>query len=363
MFKKIILVTFVFSSLLFSKVEEIDFMLKEVASDLGVVWGMTYIDKNRVLFTQKDSKIGILDLKSKKVKYLKNTPNVYYKGQGGLLDVKKSPNFLEDRIIYFTYVKKIKNQGVTTLAKAKLINDELVQWKDLLVTKSQSDTTRHFGSRIAFDDNGHIFFTIGDRGVRQKAQELTNHAGTVLRLNLDGTIPNDNPYVNNPKALDEIYTYGNRNIQGIFYDKKTSRLWAIEHGPRGGDEINLIQKAKNYGWPTISYGKEYWAPLSVGEGTHKIGMEQPRKYYIPSIAPSSLIVYSGKLFKKLEGKLLIGALKLTHINIITMNDEGKFLKEDRILSKLNQRVRNIVESPLGEILFSTDSGKIYLLKK
>ncbi len=363
MIKKIALTLVLLPFLMFANIDTFNYKVENLVSNLGKVWGMVVLDKDKILFTEKNGKIGILTLSSRKIDYLNNTPIVYYKGQGGLLDVQKSPNFDKDKSLYFTYVKELMGKGVTTLAKAKFIDNKLQDWQDLLVTKSSSDTSRHFGSRITFDEEGHLYFTVGDRGVRPNAQDLTNHAGTVIRLNLDGTIPKDNPFLENSQALDEIYSYGHRNIQGIFYDKKTKRLWAIEHGPRGGDEINLIEKGKNYGWPVISYGKEYWSPLAVGEGTHKAGMEQPIKFYSPSIAPSSLIIYSGKLFKELEGKFLIGSLKLTHLNIITMNKNAKSVDEQRILENLYERIRTVLELKDGRILFSTDSGKIYLLRR
>ncbi|UTJ05520.1 PQQ-dependent sugar dehydrogenase [Arcobacter roscoffensis] len=335
---------------------------QEIVSNLGVIWGMDFLDENRLILTQKNGKVFVLDLRTKALQEIKNIPKVFYKGQGGLLDIKVSPNYKKDSWIYFTYSKNINNQGATTLARAKLENNSFVKHEDLLITKSNTSTTRHFGSRITFDEKGHLFFSVGDRGVRDTAQNLSNHAGTIIRLNLDGSIPKDNPFVNDKNALDEIYSYGHRNPQGIFYDKKRGTFWAIEHGPRGGDEVNLIQGGANYGWPVISYGKEYWGPLDVGEGTHKKGMLQPIKYYVPSISPSSLIVYNGNVYKELKGKLLAGALKLTHINILTVDSKNNILKETRILENLNERIRNIVQSPNGLIYFSTDSGKILLLK-
>ncbi len=333
---------------------------EKLATNLGVVWGMTFVSENKLLFTIKSGEIGILNLDTKEIKYLKNSLDLFYNGQGGLLDVKASPNFNFDRTLYFTYVKEIKDKGVTTLAKAKLKDEQLYEFEDVLVTKTESNTTRHFGSRITFDENGHLFFSVGDRGVRPKAQELSNHAGTIIRLNLDGTIPRDNPFVNKKSALPEIYSYGHRNPQGIFYDKTTNHLWSIEHGPRGGDEINLIEKGLNYGWPVISYGKEYWNSLSVGESTHKKGMQQPVKYYVPSIAPSSLIVYRGLEFPKWNGNILSGALKLRHINRVVL-DNNKVVEEQRLLEDLKERIRNIIQSSSGVLFISTDRGNIYKL--
>ena len=227
--------------------------------------------------------------------------------------------------------------------------------------RSKTDTTRHYGSRITFDDENHIYFSVGDRGVRPNAQNLSNHAGSILRLNLDGSIPKDNPFVNKKNILPEIYSYGHRNPQGLFYDKISKTLFSIEHGPRGGDEINIIKKGLNYGWPVISYGKEYWNPFPVGVGTHKEGMEQPIQVYIPSIAPSSLIVYRGKMFEKWDGNILSGALKLTHVNRIVVNKKNKVIKENRILENLNERIRDIIQDKKGKIYISTDSGNIYSL--
>ena len=335
--------------------------IQKIAQGLEIPWAMTFINSNEILFTQRNGHFGILNTITKKITNIKSKLRVKHGGQGGLLDVAVSPSFKSNGLIYFTYVKEVNGLGVTALAIAKLYENRLIHKKDLLVTQSSSNTNRHFGSRITFDEEGHLFFGIGDRGVRVNAQDLTNHAGTILRLNLDGTVPLDNPFINNKNVKPEIYSYGHRNPQGLFYDKKRKKLYSIEHGPRGGDEINLIIKGANYGWPVISYGKEYYAPISVGEGTHKKGMIQPLKVYIPSIAPSSLIVYSGAKFPRWKGDLLSGALKLRHINRIKLDDDGKVLFEKRLLSSLNKRIRAIVESPKGDIYFSTDDGEIYLL--
>lgn len=337
--------------------------LEKIASNLGIVWGMSFINDEKLVFTLKNGKIGVLDLKTKEVRYMQNTPDVLYNGQGGLLDVQASPNFKKNKTLYFTYVKEIKNVGLTTLAKAVLKDGDLYNWEDLLISKSSSNTSRHFGSRITFDEKGYVYFSIGDRGVRLKAQELSNHAGTIVRLKLDGTIPKDNPFINKKGTLPEIYSYGHRNPQGLFYDKKTKRIWSIEHGPRGGDEINLIQKGLNYGWPIISYGKEYWNPFPVGESTHKEGMQQPIMYYDPSIAPSSLIVYNGEEFPSLNGKLLSGALKLRHLNVVTIDKNLKVINEQRLLKNLEERIRNVIQSSSGVLFISTDSGNIYKLTK
>lgn len=360
----IILPVLLFSQTIQFKSEDTNITVEKIASNLGVVWGMTFISDNELLFTVKTGKIALLNIKTKEIKNISNisnTQNLNYTGQGGLLDVQKSPNFSKDNELFFTYVKEIKGKSTTVLAKAKLQNNKLINWNDLFISQAFSDTSRHFGSRITFDEEGHLYFSIGDRGVRENSQNLSNHAGSIIRLNLDGSIPSDNPFINKKDALPEIYTYGHRNPQGLFYDKTSKNLWSIEHGPRGGDEINLIEKGKNYGWPIISYGKEYWNDFAVGESTAKEGMQQPIKYYIPSIAPSSLMVYNGDLFKKYKGNIFSGALKLTHLNRIVLDKSNNVIKEERLLENLNERIRNVIQSSDGKIYISSDSGNIYML--
>jgi glucose/arabinose dehydrogenase len=201
-----------------------------------------------------------------------------------------------------------------------------------------------------------VFFSVGDRGKRANAQDLKNHAGSILRLNMDGSVPADNPYVRHGNIKPEIWSFGHRNPQGLFFDQKTGFLWSNEHGPRGGDEINLIRVGANYGWPIVSHGKEYWAPLSVGEATSKEGMEDPAKVYIPSIAPSSLLIYRGQLFKDWEGDFLSTALALRHLNNVRLQSGEVF--ETRFLEDLNERMRDVIEMQDGSLMISTDSGRI-----
>jgi len=341
------------------KSEGMELKVEKIIDGLGVPWGMAFISENKLLVTERSGSVLLINLETTKKIALKNVPEVMHDGQGGLLDIALSPDYKKNGWIYFTYVKNDDGEGITVLARAKLKQNSFIQWQDLLLTKSRTAESYHFGSRIAFDDKGHVYFAIGDRGVRPNAQNLTNHAGSILRLNLDGSIPKDNPFINNKSALPEIWSYGHRNPQGLSYDFNNKRLWEIEHGPRGGDEINLINPAANYGWPEISHGKEYWGPFAVGEGTHRDDVEQPVKVYIPSIAPGSLMIYSGDVFPKWKGNLFSGALKLRHINRIVLNTKGKEIKEERLLLALDERIRALAQSSQGWIYFSTDSGKIY----
>ncbi|WP_158140862.1 PQQ-dependent sugar dehydrogenase [Vibrio furnissii] len=332
---------------------------EKVMSGLLVPWGMSFVSNDQLLVTERNGDIVLVDLKTQTKTTLLHVASVAANGQGGLLDVALSPH--DPTVFYFTYSKQHDSGVDTTLAMASWDGKTVTAWRDVLITVSNSTTTRHFGSRIAFDAT-HLYFTIGDRGMRPNGQDRRTHAGSVLRLNLDGTTPDDNPFAGNPNAQAQIWSYGHRNPQGLYYDAPSQTLWEIEHGPRGGDEINLIRKGANYGWATTSYGKEYWGPVSVGDSEEADGIDSPRKVYIPSIAPSGLLLYRGQRYPQLNGKLLTGALKLTHINVITLDDNQSAIEETRLLESLNERIRDIRRSPDDWIYFSTDSGNIYRLK-
>ena len=347
--------------------EKANFALEEIIDGLGIPWGMAFISDSQLLITEREGNVKLLDLQSKALSPVQGAPEVMAEGQAGLLDIAVPPDFSSGDWIYFTYVRDKDDEGVTVLARAKLMSNtpgsnELVQWQDLLETRSASDTGRHFGSRIVFDENGYVYFGVGDRGERPNSQDLTNHAGSVMRLHRDGRVPKDNPFKQRKDVQPEIWSYGHRNPQGMAYDYDNKRLWLIEHGPRGGDEINLVLPGRNYGWPVISYGKEYWGPLDVGEGTHRAGMEQPVKQYTPSIAPGSLLLYTGDSFPEWRGNLFSGALKLQHLNRVTLSEEGKAIAEERLLTELDERIRALAQGPRGWLYFSTDSGKVYVMK-
>lgn len=338
------------------------FLLEEVASGLGIPWGMVFPKAQRLLFTERGGQVGLLDLVSGDLSTLSGVPPIRASGQGGLLDVALPVDYRPGGWVYFTYSKELAEGRATTLARARLDDKALEGWQDLLVTRSVTDTGRHFGSRIAFDGQGHLFFGIGDRGVRPNGQDLSQHAGSVLRVNLDGSTPADNPFSGQPGALPEIWSYGHRNPQGLVYDEKNQRLWLIEHGPRGGDEINLVKRGANYGWPVVSFGKEYWGPIQVGQGTEKAGMEAPVKVYVPSIAPGSLLLYRGEAFPQWQGNLFSGALAMRHLNRVVIDQQGQAVEEERLLEDLDERIRALAESPEGWIYFSTDSGRILRLR-
>ncbi len=340
-------------------VEDESYQVTKIAEGLYIPWGMAFVDENTLILNEKNGSISKIDIESGQKTPLFQVANVYEGGQGGLLDVAQSP--IDANTFYFTYSKNVQDGSAVTLASATYSGKSLTQWKDLIITDSVEDSGRHFGSRITFDDDGHLYFGIGDRGNRDNGQNAKNHAAAILRLNLDGTVPNDNPFVDNDKVRNEIWSFGHRNPQGLHFDSNTQKLWEIEHGPRGGDEINLIQPSLNYGWPITSHGKEYWGPFDVGEAEEKTGIESPKLVYVPSIAPGSLLLYRGDKYPELDGKLLSGSLKLTHINVVEIQGTEKLtLRESkRILGQLNERIRDIEQSPNGYLYISTDNGNLY----
>ncbi|MCG8316720.1 MAG: PQQ-dependent sugar dehydrogenase [Pseudomonadales bacterium] len=325
----------------------------------GIVWGMAELIPGEILFTLREGRAGVFTVNSGEIRWLTGLPKVVAKGQGGLLDVAVYSANQEKTWLYFTYSKPTKDGAVTNLSRAVLINDELEHWQDLLSTQSATDTDRHYGSRIAFDDQGHVFFGIGDRGHRPNGQDLSTHAGSIVRLNLDGSVPADNPFVNTKNTLPEIWSYGHRNPQGLCFEKQSKRLWSSEHGPRGGDEINLIEKGKNYGWATVSHGKEYWGPFAVGEAISKPGMVDPQYIYIPSIAPGSLLCYQGNKLAEFQNRLILGALKLQHLNTVKIHPNGKLMEEQRWFDGQGLRIRSLLQDSDGGIWFATDNGSIY----
>lgn len=325
-----------------------------------VIWGFDFFPGGEeIIFTERSGSIKILNLKTKKIRSVSGAPEVKQVGQGGLMDIVLHPDFKKNKTVFLSFSQEYKEGVGTVIAQARLEESALNNLKILFRADPPGDGGVHFGSRIVFGKNKTLFFGVGDRGDRDKAQKLNLPNGKLFRISEDGSIPKDNPFVDQKSAIHSIWSLGHRNPQGMAIHPETGELWEQEHGPRGGDEINKIKKGANYGWPIITYGKEYWGP-SIGP-KKKAGLEQAVKYFVPSIAPSSLMIYSGKLFKKWRGDFFSAALKLTHINRVVIQND-KPIKEERFLEDLDERIRHIKEAPNGEIFFSTDSGKIYQMK-
>ena len=336
------------------------FLVEVLAENLGVIWGMVFISNHELLFTERKGAIKKLNIRSGNITPITGVPAVYHQGQGGLLDIEIHPQFQKNQQIYLSYSKTKDGKQTTAVALGIFKNNQITFLRDIFVAVPFVDTSRHFGSRLAFDSTGLLYVTIGDRVNRKKAQKLDNHFGKTLRLNDQGKYVKDNPFVGVSDALPEIWSFGHRNAQGLFFHPQNQELWLHEHGPRGGDEINRIQKGKNYGWPVITYGREYWGP-KIGKGTSRKGMEQPVKYYIPSIAPSGLMIYAGEKFKTWKYHLFSGALVLRHLNKVRVVGD-QVSQEERLLSDLSFRIREVVEGPQGLIYLGVDQGKILRFK-
>lgn len=323
----------------------------EIYKASDIIWGMTFVDNTNVILSLRGGEILLLDIVTKKTRKLK-APKVVEKGQGGLLDVKLK-KIADKTYLYYTFSDFVKETLVTKLGRAQFVNEDLVDHEILFQAKQVSSNTRHFGSRLLFKDD-LIFMTVGDRDNREFAQNLEYHSGKILRLTLEGKPASGNPFLNQSKVLPEIWSYGHRNPQGITLDLRDGSIYSSEFGPRGGDEVNIIEASKNYGWPVITYGLEYWGP-KIGE-THKEGMEQPLVYWTPSISPSGMVFYNADKFPKWRGSLFVANLSSRHLRRLEIQNK-KVIKQEVLLSDLKERIRHVEVAPDGQLYVSTDSGK------
>ncbi len=327
----------------------------KVVEGLGTPWAVGVLPDGSFLVTERDG--DLLYVSDGKAKRVKGVPKVAASGQGGLLDVTVARDFAQSREIFLTFSIPQRGGAGTAVAVARLSEggDRLNNTRVIFEAKPGGSGGRHFGSRVVEARDGTLFVTIGDRGDRPQAQDRSNHMGTVIRINRDGSVPADNPFVGQSGTRPEIWSYGHRNPQGAGLDAQ-GRLWVSEHGARGGDEVNLVERGANYGWPVISYGVHY-SGQKIGEGTSKPGMEQPEHYWDPSIAPSGLLVYSGKLWPQWRGNLFVGSLKFDYISRLS----GTPLREvEQIKGPETERVRDIVEASDGSIWFiSVGEGAVY----
>jgi len=337
-----------------------------VASGLENPWAVAFIDGGRFLVTERPGRMRVVSASGQLGEPLAGLPRVDAGGQGGLLDVITDSDFARKRTVYFCYAEPTATGGgnSTALASARLSADatRLEGVKVLFSQKPKVDSRAHFGCRIAEAPDGTLFLTLGDRYSRMAdAQTLDNHHGKVVRLAKDGSVPPDNPFVKTAGALPEIWSLGHRNLQGAAI-APDGRLWTSEHGPQGGDEINRPAAGKNHGWPSITYGENYGGG-AIGAGiTHKVGMEQPLHYWVPSIAPSGMAFVKGDRYgAAFQGRLLVGSLKFRYLARLTL-DGTRVVKEDKLLPELGQRVRDVREGPDGHIYLLTDERNGQLLR-
>lgn len=332
-----------------------------VASGFEHPWGMAFLPDGRILVTERSGRLRLVSDGAVSAP-LDGLPDVDVNGQGGLLDVALHPDFSENGLVYLSHVAP--GGGGTAVTRARLEaggeNPRLSDTETVFSMNNKTRGSRHFGSRLAFADDGTLFFTIGDRGERPRAQDPSDHAGSVLRIRDDGSIPEDNPDVFGQDAAPEIWSIGHRNPQSAAIHPETRKLWVVEHGARGGDEINVPEKGRNYGWPVISYGVHY-SGGRIGVGTEAPGMEQPIHYWDPSIAPSGMAFYTGSRFPGWQGNLFVGALKDRHLERLELDGET-VVHSERLLRGLNARIRDVRDGPDGALYVLTDAPDGALLR-
>lgn len=333
------------------------------ASGLVHPWALAFLPDGKMLVTERPGRMRIVSPEGQLSPPLRGVPEVWATGQGGLLDVVTDKAFAQNRTIYFCYAERTEGGGRTAVARAKL-NDgsgRLDEVKVIFRQEGPLSSGNHYGCRIAQASDGNLFVTLGEHFTyRNEAQNLANHLGKLIRITPDGAAPPDNPFVGRDGAKPEIWSYGHRNEQGLAINPANGELWEAEHGPRGGDEINIIGKGRNYGWPVIGFGIDYNGE-KIHESTARAGMEQPVKHWVPSISPSGLTFYNGKLFPKWNGSLFAGALSGKMLVRLSLNG-NTVTGEERLLQNLHERIRDIRQGPDGALWLLTDNSAGRILR-
>jgi glucose/arabinose dehydrogenase len=328
-----------------------------VVPELKIPWGMAFLPDGSILITEKEGQL--IHFKDNEKIVISGLPEIYLRGQGGLMDIKLHPNYNKNGWIYFTYASEEGDEdgGNTSIMRAQLDNNNLINKELLYKAEPNTKKGQHWGSRIEFDNAGYLYFSVGDRGNRDvNPQDITRDCGKIYRLKDDGSIPNDNPFTSNPEAKQAIFSYGHRNPQGMTKHPLTGEIYIHEHGPKGGDEINIIAKGKNYGWPVISYGINY-SGTSFTEITEKEGMEQPLFYWVPSIAPSGLAIVNSDKYPDWEGNILVGSLKFSYLERLIVED-NEVVKREKLFENIG-RLRNVKQAPDGFIYIAVEGKGIY----
>jgi len=344
------------------KTELVELTVDTVATEITIPFGMTFLPDGDLLVTDRnEGKIWRVNPRRRTKILLQNVPKVFTEGQAGMLDITLHPDYKRNGWIYLSYSAIHDSLNGTSVDRFRLQDNRLTDVQRIFTCDPFFRNSLHFGDRMVFHD-GYLFLTIGERSVlRDSAQSLSNHFGKVIRVRDDGSVPTDNPFYHTPGAKKEIWTYGHRNPQGLFREPATGILYESEHGPKGGDELNVIQPGNNYGWPIITYGTEYSGKLINNGLSEKDGLQQPLKFYKPSIGPSGLVVYTGDRFPMWKGNVFTGALALQHLNRLWIRD-GKVEKEERIFEGNRWRVRNVVQGPDGYLYIGVDGGMVLRLR-
>ncbi len=335
-----------------------------VADNLEHPWGMAFLPDGALLVTERPGRLRLISAAGVlQPQPIAGVPEVVARGQGGLLDVALHPDFRTNRLLYLSYAGRGPDGVNTEVVRARFDGRRLHDARVIFRALPKTGGSNHYGSRLLFDRDGYLFVTLGDRyNYRDRAQSIEDHLGTIVRLHGDGGVPADNPFVDRPGAQPEIYSYGHRNVQGIALRPGTNTVWAHEHGPRGGDEVNILRPGANYGWPAITYGIDY-SGFKISDLTEAPGMEQPVVYWDPSIAPSGMAFYSGTQFPQWQGDLFVGALAKRHLRRLELQGD-KVVAQEVLLGELRERIRDVRSGPDGFLYLLTDSsnGKLWRLE-
>jgi glucose/arabinose dehydrogenase len=344
------------------KTQEHSIRVVRLVEGLEHPWSLAFLPDGRMLVTERPGRLRIVGKGGKlEAQPVSGVPSVAATGQGGLLDVALHPRYPENGLVYLSYSARGEGGTGTEVARGRLTGYRLEDVQVIFRQLPKSGGGRHFGSRLVFDRQGFLYVTLGDRGDQDRAQRPDDHAGSVIRLHDDGAVPADNPFVGKPGWKSEKFTLGNRNMQGAALHPQTGLLWTHEHGPQGGDEVNVMRAAINYGWPVITYGVEYVIGTKIGVGTHRNGMAQPVHYWVPSIAPSGMAFYSGERFPRWRGDLFVGALREQVLVRLKLDGE-KVVTEERMLKDALGRIRDVRSGPDGHLYLLTDASNGALVR-
>ena len=336
------------------------FRVTVIAEALEHPWGMAFLPDGGILVTERPGRLRLVKGPGQVGPALTGTPTVFASGQGGLLDVVLHPDFGRNRFVYLSYAAASPDGQSTRVTRGRLTDQGLADVREIVEATPRGRGGLHFGSRMAFGLDGFLYVATGERYDRNRAQDLTDLRGKVLRLNDDGTAPSDNPFVGRAGIRPEIFSYGHRNPQGLTVHPTTGVIWEIEHGPRGGDELNRLKPGANYGWPLVTYGIDY-SGAKIGDGASKPGIEEPAKYWVPSISPSGMTFYTGAAFPKWRGNLFTGGLN-GQVLVRLVLDGEKVVREERLLEGAVGRIRDVRQGPDGRLYLLTDAAAGRLLR-